>query len=357
MSVKRIVFTGGPCAGKTTLIKKAEEYLIEKGYKVIVVQETATQLLKSGINPDLLGDITAFQNFILQFQLFNENLAEDVMRISKDDNFVILYDRGTLDNKAYFDNYKNFDLIINKAEIAEIDCLDKYNLVFDLITTADCAPEKYTLLTNDQRTESLEEAKILDKKTSNAWAGHRNMKIINSNISIDKAFKLIKLEIDNLLKDQTKKEIKKQEIFNSLEDFQNYNDGNSRLIRIQEIVLNKEKDNIKYVLYKRIYKDNNSYILKVYKEENNIQTIYYDEKISFEYYLNLMTKYRIKHENHYEELTFIENRQEYKIKFYEDKTILEYEENKLNNEFILPEVIKTTKNNNLLKKKKHDNIN
>ena len=50
MSVKRIVFTGGPCAGKTTLIEKTEEYLKEKGYKVIVVQETATQLLKSGIN-------------------------------------------------------------------------------------------------------------------------------------------------------------------------------------------------------------------------------------------------------------------------------------------------------------------
>ena len=184
MSVKRIVFTGGPCAGKTTLIKKTEEYLIEKGYKVIVVQETATHLLKSGIKPNILGNNTAFQKFILQFQLFNENLAEDVVNLTLDDNFIILYDRGTLDNKAYFKDYNKFDLILNDSDIAEIEYLDKYNLVFDLITTADCAPEKYTLLTNDQRTESLEEAKILDKKTSNAWAGHRNMKIINSNISI-----------------------------------------------------------------------------------------------------------------------------------------------------------------------------
>ena len=352
MSVKRIVFTGGPCAGKTTLIKKTEEYLIEKGYKVIVVQETATHLLKSGIKPNILGNNTAFQKFILQFQLFNENLAEDVVNLTLDDNFIILYDRGTLDNKAYFKDYNKFDLILNDSDIAEIEYLDKYNLVFDLITTADCAPEKYTLLTNDQRTESLEEAKILDKKTSNAWAGHRNMKIINSNISIDEAFRLIKLEIDD-----SKKEIKKQQIFNSLEDFRKYNDGNSRLIKTYEIILNKEKDNLKYVLYKRTYKDNISYILKVYKEENNIQTIYYDEKISFECYLDLMTEYKIKQGNYYKELTFIENRQEYKIKFYDDKVMLEYEENKLNDEFVLPEIIKTTKNKNLLKKKKHDNIN
>lgn len=357
MSVKRIVFTGGPCAGKTTLINKAEQYLIEKGYKVIVVQETATHLLKSGIKPNIIGDATAFQKFILQFQLFNESLAEDVVKLSPNDSFVILYDRGTLDNKAYFDDQKGFDFMVRDADIAEIEYLDKYNLVFDLITTADCAPEKYTLLTNDQRTESIEEAKILDKKTSNAWTGHRNMKIVNSNISIDEAFKIIKLEINDLLKGQSRKKINQQEIFNSLEDFSNYIDSNSRLIKTREIVLDKESDNIKYVLYKRMYKDNETYILKICKEENNIQTIYYDESISVEYYLKLMFKYRIKHENFYKELSFVENRQEYKIKFYDDVTILEYEKNKLNDEFILPEVIKTTKNKNLLKKEKHDNIN
>ena len=355
MSVKRIVFTGGPCAGKTTLIEKTEEYLKGKGYKVIVVQETATQLLKSGINAGLLGNPVAFQRFILEFQLFNENIAEEVMEISPDDNFVILYDRGTLDNKAYFDDYNNFDSIMIGADVDEIEYLDKYDLVLDLITTADCAPEKYTLLTNDQRTESIEEAKILDKKTSNAWVGHRNMKIINSNISINEAFELIKKEIDCLLKGRTKKEIKKQEIYNSIEDFKNYNDGNSRLIRMQELVLNKENDNIKYVLYKRMYKGENSYILKVYKEENGIQTIYCDKKIPFDYYLDLITRYKIKCENYYEDLTFIENRQEYKIKFYDDRVMLEYEENKLNDEFVLPQVIKINKK--LLKKKKHDNIN
>lgn len=357
MSVKRIVFTGGPCAGKTTLIGKTEEYLKEKGYKVIVVQETATHLLKSRINADLLGNPIAFQKFILEFQLFNENLAEEVMEISPNDNFVILYDRGTLDNKAYFDDYNNFDLIVDNANISELDYLDKYDLVLDLITTADCAPEKYTLLTNDQRTESIEEAKILDKKTSNAWAGHRNMKIINSNISIDEAFEIIKKELNGLLKGRTKKEIKKREIYNSIEDFKNYNDNNSRLIKTQELVLNKENDNIKYVLYKRMYKGENSYILKVYKEENGIQTIYCDKKIPFDYYLDLITRYKIKCENYYEELSFVENRQEYKIKFYDNVTMLEYEKNKLNDEFVLPEVIKIIKNKNLLKKKKHDNIN
>jgi len=353
---KKIVFTGGPCAGKTTLIEKTKEYLIKKGYKVIVVPETATILLKSGNNPKLLADITVFQNFILQFQLFDEQLAQSVATLKSDEKFVILYDRGVLDNKAYFDNTKNFDLILNKANIDEIEVLDKYDMVFDLITTADCAPEKYTLLTNDQRIESLEEAKTLDKKTSNAWAGHRNMKIINSDISIDEAFEMIKKEIDNLLKGQIKKTINKIKIFNSLEDFGQYNDSNSRLIKTQTITLDKKNNNFKYVLYKRMYKGENSYIFKVYKEENNVETIYYDKKINFEYYLELISKYKIENIDFYEELTFIKNRQEYRIKFYEDKSILEYEENKLNKEFLLPENVKTAPSKSLEKKKKHDNI-
>lgn len=52
MRVLKIVFTGGPSAGKSTMFKKAKEYLREKGYKVLEIPETATELIESDIKPE-----------------------------------------------------------------------------------------------------------------------------------------------------------------------------------------------------------------------------------------------------------------------------------------------------------------
>lgn len=38
----KIVLTGGPCAGKTTALSKLEQHLLELGYFVFIVPETAT---------------------------------------------------------------------------------------------------------------------------------------------------------------------------------------------------------------------------------------------------------------------------------------------------------------------------
>ena len=45
MSISKIVLTGGPCAGKTTALSMIEQKLTEKGYKVIIVTESATEMM------------------------------------------------------------------------------------------------------------------------------------------------------------------------------------------------------------------------------------------------------------------------------------------------------------------------
>lgn len=45
----RVVFTGGPCAGKTTGINKIKSFFENIGWKVLVVPETAYTILSSGI--------------------------------------------------------------------------------------------------------------------------------------------------------------------------------------------------------------------------------------------------------------------------------------------------------------------
>ena len=64
--VKRIVLTGGPCAGKTTILSKIEQDLLERGYKVFIVRESATELINGGITPHQSGvGILNFQKLIL----------------------------------------------------------------------------------------------------------------------------------------------------------------------------------------------------------------------------------------------------------------------------------------------------
>lgn len=43
-AITRIVITGGPCAGKTTAMSWIQNAFTEKGYLVLFVDETATQL-------------------------------------------------------------------------------------------------------------------------------------------------------------------------------------------------------------------------------------------------------------------------------------------------------------------------
>lgn len=44
----RILLTGGPCAGKTTAMASISQDLTQLGYKVLIVPEAATLIMKGG---------------------------------------------------------------------------------------------------------------------------------------------------------------------------------------------------------------------------------------------------------------------------------------------------------------------
>ena len=68
-----IVITGGPCGGKTTMMSTVVDELTARGYKVIVVPETATTLILGGISPASVG-LIPFQNYVLGLQLKTEDM-------------------------------------------------------------------------------------------------------------------------------------------------------------------------------------------------------------------------------------------------------------------------------------------
>ncbi len=179
--VHRIVITGGPCGGKTTALEKISKTFREMGYHVIIVNETATELIHDGIRPfgDHKLDLIDFQRLVLDAQIRKEEIRDRAVSMSSNDKIIVLYDRGILDNRAYLSD-NQFKKIADELNIKEADIIPRYDLVIHLVTAADGAVEHYSLDNNTARTETVEEAIRIDQKTIDSWTSHPNFRIIGN---------------------------------------------------------------------------------------------------------------------------------------------------------------------------------
>ncbi|MDO5439925.1 MAG: AAA family ATPase [Erysipelotrichaceae bacterium] len=177
-TIKKIVFTGGPCSGKTTFMSRAEEIFGERGYRVIVDNESATDLISGGISPATLG-MYEFQKYVVSLQLAKEKICSQAAEEIEGDKVLILIDRALLDNESYVghDAYceilKDFD--INYDEINS-----RYDMVVHLVTSAKGKEEAYSFSTNASRYETVEQARAMDDTALEAWKNHPNRVIIGN---------------------------------------------------------------------------------------------------------------------------------------------------------------------------------
>ncbi len=181
--ITKIVLTGGPCAGKTTALQRIEKEFTEKGYKVFIIGESATELINGGARPFGILSIPTyqFQKGIVDYQLYKEAMYESfAMTLPDDTKCLLICDRGVLDNKAYIDR-EGFEQILKELSLKEIDLLTRYQMVLHLVTAAKGAEEFYTLENNEARSESVEEARDLDDTTLSCWIGHPNLHVIANN--------------------------------------------------------------------------------------------------------------------------------------------------------------------------------
>ena len=101
--VTSIALTGGPCGGKTTSISILEQELTNKGYKVFVVEEMATNIIKSGAGPADINYMT-FQCMMVALQDKRNQVYESMANEYAEENnkdVVIIYDRGIPDCKGF----------------------------------------------------------------------------------------------------------------------------------------------------------------------------------------------------------------------------------------------------------------
>lgn len=293
--VAKVVLTGGPCAGKTSALSKIESYFTERGYKVLIVGESATEIIKSGIKPfgnDKM-DMDLFQEIILKYQLQKEKIYEEsVEKFNDSTKCIIVYDRGMLDNKAYI-NQKKFDEILKKQKLSELALMDNYDMILHLVTAADGAKEFYTLGNNSARTESVEEAIELDKKTINAWAGHHNLKVISNDCDFEQKLEKVIEEINNLIGEPISiKHQRKYLIDLNKSDLSFLNEENSTKINIIQYYLNATSK-AETRLRIREYKGDKSYYLTVQlKGMKGKSSVLTEKKLTQKEFSKLLSKYK-----------------------------------------------------------------
>ena len=187
------VITGGPCAGKTTAINIVKEELEKNGFKVIIVPETATELINSGICPWELETQT-FQSILIS-RLFNKSETVRKAAEKMKEDVIIIYDRGLLDAKAYMED-NLFEEELKKYNVNEKMINESYDCVFHLVTAAEGAEAFYTLQNNEARKETIDEARVLDKRTLECWSNHKNLKIIDNSTDFENKINRLLKEIN-----------------------------------------------------------------------------------------------------------------------------------------------------------------
>ena len=160
--IKKIVLTGGPCAGKTTALVKIVEYFSGMGYKVFTIPEVPTLFSIGG------------WNYL------------------------------TPNRQLYYQGERAILEITQMAGSDSESLRKRYDAVLHLVSAADGAEQYYTTATNATRYEKADEeglrlARELDKKVINAWSGHSHLRVINNHDDFNAKLSRVIQEISNVL--------------------------------------------------------------------------------------------------------------------------------------------------------------
>ncbi len=210
MKLTKIAITGGPCGGKTTGLSYIEREFTKLGYKVVFINESATELILSGLHSTAYNDDNyLFEKNIVELQLEKEKLYTNACKKLPNEKVLLVCDRGVMDCKTYMTD-DEFNRILKALNTSEIELRDNYDAVFHLLTAAKGAQDFYTKSNNLARRENMEEAIINDDKTINSWTGHPHFRIIDNSTNFEGKMKKLISEICSVLGEPSPLEIERK---------------------------------------------------------------------------------------------------------------------------------------------------
>lgn len=343
--ITKIVITGGPCAGKSTAMSWIQNEFSKKGYTVLFVPETATELITGGVAPWTCGTNVDYQKCQLKLQLEKEKIFEQAARTMAAEKILIVCDRGALDNKAYM-NEIEFAEAMKVVDTNEVELRDNYDAVFHLVTAAKGAEEFYTTANNTARTETIAEAAELDNKLISAWTGHPHLRVIDNTSSFEDKMKKLIAEVSSFLGEPEPYEIERKYLI-EYPDIK-WLEGNPacRRIEIIQTYLNSALGEEVRVRLRGV-DGHYIYFQTIKKRVSDVKRIEIERRLSRSEYLNLLmdsdtqrkqirkTRYCLIHNNKYFEIDV--------YPFWTDKAIAEIELSDENAEIVFPKQIKVIK--------------
>lgn len=342
-NITKICITGGPCSGKSTALSWIQTEFRKKGYTVLFIPESATELILGGIAPWTIESNTSFETYIIKLQIEKEKLFEDAAKhIYGNDKILIVCDRGTLDCKAYMSE-SEFAHAMKKLGTTEVKLRDNYDAVFHLVTAANGAKEFYTFENNKARYESIEEAIARDQKTLNGWTGHSHLRVIDNSTDFEHKMRRLMAEISLFLGEPAPYEIERKFLieYPSLKKLDEL--PNCHKVEIVQTYLKSSKGTDVRV---RQRGENGSftYTKTIKQKVSDIKRIETETRITKDEYIRLLvqadttkhqiikTRYCLMHEGQYFEIDV--------YPFWQDKAIMEIELLEENQKIKFPKFIK-----------------
>ena len=258
-TIKKIVFTGGPCSGKTTFMSRAEEIFGERGYRVIIDNESATDLISGGISPATLG-MYEFQKYVVSLQLAKEKICLQAAEEIEGDKVLMLIDRALLDNESYV-GHDAYCKILEDFDINYDEINSRYDMVVHLVTSAKGKEEAYSFSTNASRYETIDQARSMDDTALEAWKNHPNRVVVGNETDFEVKMRKAIQSIFEYLGDEK-----------PVEKFKKY------LVEIDENVLESLKNETNFSHVHIVQHYLNSTVgneRRIRKRERNGSTLYY----------------------------------------------------------------------------------
>ena len=343
--ITKIVITGGPCAGKSTAMSWIQNAFTQKGFAVLFVPETATELITGGVSPWTCRTNTAFQKCQMRLQLDKEKVFEQAAEEMDAEKILIVCDRGALDNRAYMDSLE-FAQVLAYLGTNEIQLRDNYNAVFHLVTAAKGAEAFYTTAGNTARTETPEQAAALDDKLISAWTGHPHLRVIDNTTNFEDKMKRLIKEISSFLGEPEPLEIERKFLIKYPDIRWLESIPNCQRVEIIQTYL-KADENEEIRVRQRGSGGHYIYCETTKRKVSDLKRVEIERRLTEREYLRLLMdadttrrqirkdRYCLTYENQYFEIDV--------YPFWDDKAILEIELSDENAEIRFPEQIKVIK--------------
>lgn len=345
--ITKIVLTGGPCAGKSTAMSWIQNAFTERGYRVLFIPETATELITGGVAPWTCGSNLDYQFAQMCLQIEKEKVFLAAAATMPEEKILIVCDRGMMDNRAYMTELE-FAAAMERIQANEVELRDSYDAVFHLMSAANGAPEIYlkNKENNSARTETVERAAELDNKLISAWTGHPHLRVIDNSTGFENKMKRLISEIAGFLGEPEPYEIERKFLIEYPDlSLLESRDDCEKVEIIQTYLKAGENEEVR--VRQRGAKGSYIYFKTVKKKLTDTTRIELEERLSQAEYLKLLmdadtamhqirkTRYCLSYNSQYFEIDI--------YPFWKDQAIVEIELLSENEEIQMPAFLKVIK--------------